>query len=209
MKPSTAFVDPADNGNQVARGRAPDRITFIWTPARLSRGLPWLTVQTRYGSDLESSLIGVIEVKLLLIARVGIAPVGHSLLFAVGAGPPHDGVRKARRPNLVPRPCRLMPAGSGLSTRSSCPSSPPERSEFTRWGEVLSVAVLAAPSSLCRLLAEPELGLVAPHTMEDHGELAGDRDASAAMPRCLAIFMPQARRLDHLRLRTSSVCAAS
>ena len=100
MKPSTAFVDPADNGNQVARGRAPDPITFIWTPARLSRGLPWLTVQTRYGSDLEFSLIGVIEVKLLLIARVGIAPVGHSLLFAVGAGRPHDGVRKARRPNL-------------------------------------------------------------------------------------------------------------
>jgi hypothetical protein len=43
----------------------------------------------------------------------------------------------------------------------------------------LSVAVLAAPSNLGRLLAEPELGLVAPHTMEHHGELAGDRDASA------------------------------
>jgi hypothetical protein len=39
---------------------------------------------------LESSLIGVIEVKLLLIARgrVGIAPVGHSLLFAVGCPSP-------------------------------------------------------------------------------------------------------------------------
>src|SRR3954452_10984826 len=30
-----------------------------------------------------------------------------------------------------------------------------------------------------------------------------------AMPRALATFMPQARRLDHLRLRTSSVWAAS
>ena len=30
----------------------------------------------------------------------GLAPVGHSLLFAVGAGPPHDRVRRARRLNL-------------------------------------------------------------------------------------------------------------
>ncbi len=30
-----------------------------------------------------------------------------------------------------------------------------------------------------------------------------------AMLRCLAIFMPQARRLDHLRLRVTSVWAAS
>ena len=29
-----------------------------------------------------------------------VAPAGHSLLFAVGAGPPHDGVRRARRLNL-------------------------------------------------------------------------------------------------------------
>ena len=58
------------------------------------------------------------------------------------------------------------------------------------------MAVLAAPSSLCRLLAEPELGLVAPHTMEDHGELAGDRDASAghaAMLGNLHASGPQAR----------------
>jgi hypothetical protein len=43
--------------------------------------------------SLESSLIGVVEVKLLLIGpRPGsIAPAGHALLFAVGAGPPHDG----------------------------------------------------------------------------------------------------------------------
>jgi hypothetical protein len=27
--------------------------------------------------------------------------VGHSLLFAVGAWPPHDGVRRARRLNLT------------------------------------------------------------------------------------------------------------
>ena len=50
----------------------------------------------------ESSLIGVIEVKLFLIGFlvVLVASVGHSLLFAVGARPPHDGVRRARRLNL-------------------------------------------------------------------------------------------------------------
>ena len=57
-----------------------------------------------------SSLIGAVEVKLLLLSgRMG-APAGHSLLFAVGAGPPHDGVRKARRLNLsttLPA-CRLQ-----------------------------------------------------------------------------------------------------
>src|SRR3954469_23319097 len=36
--------------------------------------------------------------KLLPVPHV--APVGHSLLFAVGAWPPHDGVRRARRLNL-------------------------------------------------------------------------------------------------------------
>ena len=40
----------------------------------------------------------VVEVKLLLSPQAVL--VGHSLLFAVGAWPPHDGVRKARRLNL-------------------------------------------------------------------------------------------------------------
>jgi hypothetical protein len=50
----------------------------------------------------ESSLIGVVEVKLLLLGSCPdpVAPAGHSLLFAVGAEPPLDGVRRARRLNL-------------------------------------------------------------------------------------------------------------
>ncbi len=49
-----------------------------------------------------SSLIGAVEVKLFLIGhrfRIGRSR-GSSLLFAVGAWPPHDGVRRARRLNL-------------------------------------------------------------------------------------------------------------
>jgi hypothetical protein len=54
-------------------------------------------------------------------------PVDHSLLFAVGAWPPHDGVRRARRLNLSRDLGALLPSGSGLSTRSPHPSSPRER----------------------------------------------------------------------------------
>jgi len=39
--------------------------------------------------------------------------------------------------------------------------------------------------------------------MQDGGELASDATRARARPRALATFMPQARRLDHLRLRTS------
>src|SRR3954464_2493118 len=52
------------------------------------------------------------------------APAGHSLLFAVGAGSPHDGLRKARRLNLSHDLAGVPLAGSGLSTRSPRPSSP-------------------------------------------------------------------------------------
>jgi hypothetical protein len=45
-----------------------------------------------------SSLIGVSGVKLFLVPSA--IPAGYSLLFAVGARPPQDGVRRARRPNL-------------------------------------------------------------------------------------------------------------
>jgi hypothetical protein len=45
--------------------------------------------------------------------------VGHLLFFAVGAWPPHDGVRKAKRPNLSRDPSvALLPSGSGLCARS-------------------------------------------------------------------------------------------
>ena len=49
--------------------------------------------------------------------------------------------------------------------------------------------------------------------MENGRELAGGKlftlTLALAMPRCLAIFMPQARKLDHFLLRTRSECAAS
>ncbi len=59
------------------------------------------------------------------------------------------------------------------------------------------------------LLAEAELGCVAPHAMQDDGQFTGHRDASPGYAAVLGNLHAQARRLDHLRLRTSSVCAAS
>src|SRR4051812_13698957 len=76
--------------------------------------------------------MGVVGVKLFLVPQA--IPVGHSLLFAVGAWPPHDGVRRARRLNLSRDLEALVPSGSELSTRSPRPSSPRERrgSAFVR-----------------------------------------------------------------------------
>ena len=63
------------------------------------------------------------------------APVGHSLLFAVGEGPPHDGVRRLRRHNLFHDLAALRRASSGLSTRLPRPSALRERpgSALLRW----------------------------------------------------------------------------
>jgi len=45
-------------------------------------------------------LIGVVAVKLLLLFFWIVSSAGHALLFAVGAGPPHDGFSRARRLHL-------------------------------------------------------------------------------------------------------------
>ena len=94
---------------------------------------------------------------------------------------------------------RAEPAGSGLSTRSPRPSSPRERSgspfRASSWCLVLlcsGCCEAGAPG----FLAEAELGFVAPHAVQDDGELAGDRDAGArhaAMLGDLHAPGPQAR----------------
>ena len=123
-----------------------------------------------------------------------------ALLFAVGAVPP----RKARRPKTVPRSSRLMPQVLDLNeiVLTHRPHWNDPIHPFARDG---AVVVLATPSSCCQagFLAEPELGFVAPHPVEDHGELTGDRDAGAGHA---AMRGPQARPFA---LRTSRVCAAS
>jgi hypothetical protein len=89
---------------------------------------------------LESSLIGVPEVKLLLLfslLAVDLVPVGYSLLFAVGALAAAWWGQKSEASQSVSRPSGLAPFGSGLSTGSPCPSSPRGRflplARIIRW----------------------------------------------------------------------------
>ncbi len=135
----------------------------------------------------------------------GLAPVGHSLLFAVGAGPPQDGVRRTRRLNLSGtwRYGRLRFSGSGHSTRSPRPSSPRERRGSAlsggNWNFSYPAACLPQRNSLpsahmrCRITAS----------------LRATATRARAMPRRLAMLIPHARSADHLVLRISSEWAAS
>jgi len=112
--------------------------------------------------------------KLFLIPHV--APVGHSLLFAVGAWPPQDGVRRTRCLNLSRDLEALLPAGSGLSTRSPRPSSPQERRGSALVRRKLQ-CLLRRDRGRCGLLAPAELAAIDPHAVQDHRQLAGNRDA--------------------------------
>jgi hypothetical protein len=112
--------------------------------------------------------------KLFLVPHV--APVGHSLLFAVGAWPPQDGVRRTRCLNLSRDLEALLPAGSGLSTRSPRPSSPQERRGSALVRRKLELLLRRRS---CGLLAPTELAAIDPHAVQDDRQLAGDRNASA------------------------------
>jgi hypothetical protein len=109
-----------------------------------------------------------------------VAPVGHSLLFAVGAWPPHDGVRRARRLNLSRdlRGIAALPSGSGLSTRSPRPSSPRERRDSAFVRRKLELLSSCGQRHRC-LLAPAELAAISPYTVQDHRQLACARHASA------------------------------
>ena len=111
--------------------------------------------------------------KLLLVPNVTL--LGHSLLFAVGAWPPQDGIRRTRCLNLSRDLEASLPAGSGLSTRSPRPSSPQERRGFALVGRKLERR-LRCDRGRCGLLAPAELAAIDPHTVQDHRQLAGDRD---------------------------------
>lgn len=94
-------------------------------------------------------------------------------------GPPHDGVRRARRLNLFHDLADLGSAGSGYSTRSPHPSS--SRNDRVSPFGAKALFVFLAPL-ICLgsrrqcggLLSKAELGRVGPHAMQDDGELAGD-----------------------------------
>lgn len=87
---------------------------------------------TNATGPLESSLIGVFEVKLILLDRPGWSSRSRGSRASLrgrrrtAAWWGQEG--EARCLNLFHDLAGNLPAGSGLSTRSSCPSSPRERS---------------------------------------------------------------------------------
>ena len=138
--------------------------------------------------------------------------VGHALLFAVGAGPPHDGVRKARRLNLFHDLGGVGLAGSRLSTRSPGPSSPRERSGSPFRANSLRFHLLRLrPDIVSRRAPCQSETRCCRSTCDAARRRACERRRRAPAP-CLdawRLSCPQARRDDHLLLRTSSVLAAA
>jgi hypothetical protein len=141
-------------------------------------------------NPLESSLIGVRAVKLpcffprLPSVRLPFVSFPWVTRFSSRSTrwPPHDGFR-GEASQSVSRPCERLLAGSRLSTGSPCPSSPRERSGSPSRANCFcgppSHSGCGAAEGRHRLLAEAKLGLVAPHAVQDDGELAGDGDAGA------------------------------
>ena len=74
-----------------------------------------------------------------------------------------------------------------------------------RNGALLLGQPAARPGSLPKRNSVPSLHIRCRIT----ASLRATATRARAMPRALATFMPHARRLDHLRLRTSNVWAAS
>ena len=109
--------------------------------------------------------------------------MGHSLLFAVGAWPPHDGVRRAWRPNLFHGVGDIVAAVETLSGIAA-PIVPMGTISAARSEARLSFS-WSSPSGWTsgggcgRRLAEAEVGIVAPHPVQDDAEFARHRDPGA------------------------------
>src|SRR5215213_11613352 len=122
--------------------------------------------------------------------------------------------QEARRLDLWSDLAGVKPAGSSLLASSSRLSSPRERSGWPVRASscvLLLPVVKRPPRSSDRqdghgrgLPTEAERRPVAPHPVQDDASLRATATRARAMPLALAIFMPQARRADHLRLSTRS-----
>ena len=155
-----------------------------------------------------SSLIGVSGVKLFLVPSA--IPAGYSLLFAVGAWPPHDGVRRARRLNLsrglrgiaALRLWTLSEITSPIVPTGTTPAPP---SSGGNWNSSRHAAVTDAAACLVQRNSVPLVHIRCKIT----ASLRATATRARAMLRRLATFIPQARNADHLVLRINSEWAAS
>jgi len=124
----------------------------------------------------ELSLIGVVEVELLFgFGPEGVAPVvtrfsSRSVLGRRMIGSGGRGV------SICSRPRKLTLPRSRLLTRSHRPSSPRERFGLPAgadWG--IGTRRFRPVPSQGWTRGRPKHALIAPHAVQNHGELAGDR----------------------------------
>ena len=143
----------------------------------------WIGAPSHAHPPLEASLIGAVEVKLLRIRQylwIPVVPMGHSLLFAVGAVAAAAWGQDGEAPQSVSRATGRLPRGSRLPTGSPRPSSPrDDEAPPVLLAEAADLLVMPWPDRV--FLAPAEFGIVTPHAMQDHGELAGDRDTGAGL----------------------------
>ena len=147
----------------------------------------------RVDAFLSVLLIGVSGVKLFLLPSA--VPIGHSLLFAVGARPPHDGVRKTRRLN-VSRDLRGIAAYRlWILSEIASPIVPTKTTRLRRsggdWGSSRHAAVSDAVACLVQRNSVPSVQI--------RCRITASRLPHVRAPlRRLAMVMPQDLRADHL-----------
>ena len=132
--------------------------------------------------------------------------VGCTLLFAVGVRPPHDGVRKARRLNLFHDLVDLSADGFETLNEIILPFAPTGTICFTSQANLfISSAPSRFPHAAAIAGSLPKWNSVLSRHIRCRmtASLRATATRARAMPRRLASFMPQARKLDHLRLRIS------
>ena len=129
---------------------------------------------------------------------------GPTVLSAVGACPPHDGVRRRWWINVA-SVVSLIESSQKLGR--SHHRHRPGRDVISR--RVAGTCDLLMCLRGCLLLRPVELGSVDPHAVQNDRELARDGDCGLSEPICLASLMPQAFSADHFGTRVSSTPAAS
>lgn len=142
------------------------------------------------------------EVKLR--PRFSDRSLDHSLLSAVGAEPPHNGVMENKASQAV---WRAAGEAEVLDSKRDRLALRPHGNDATHLFRRESVCI----SSCCLTgwyLGPAELAMVAPHPVHDDSKLAGNRDLGFRHAAPLGdVHAPCFE--DHFLQRVSSVCAAS
>ena len=102
-----------------------------------------------------------------------LVPMDHSLLSAVGAWPPHNGVMENKASQSVSRPSGDAEVRDSKRDRLALRPHGNDTPRFVRRDSVCASLCCLA----CWRLAPAELALIAPHAVHDDSKLASDGNA--------------------------------